>query len=99
MGKREVIRIVRLTFSSATITEFEKLYEEHEEGISSQPGCIEVKLVEDASNPYVRATISKWVDEASLNNYRKSELFGIVWPKTKALFGNKPEVWTYVNEE
>ena len=99
MGKQEVIRIVRLTFSSVTISDFEKLYDEHKEAISSQQGCREVKLVKDASNPYVRATISKWDDEASLNNYRKSELFGIVWPKTKALFGDKPEVWTYVNEE
>jgi heme-degrading monooxygenase HmoA len=35
-------------------------------------------------------TYSYWQDEVSLNNYRKSALFEVVWPKTKAMFDQKP---------
>ena len=95
MAEDYIIRIVRLTFSERTIDEFESLYSKHEAAISSQPGCYSVNLVTDSSNPFVKSTISKWKDEESLNNYRNSELFGVVWPSTKKLFAAKPEVWSY----
>ena len=94
-GDEYIVRIVRLTFNKENIDAFNKLYKQHEDAISSQSGCYSVELVEDSSNPYVRATISKWRDVESLNRYRHSELFGVVWPATKALFTEKPEVWTY----
>jgi heme-degrading monooxygenase HmoA len=47
------------------------------------------------SDPFVRVTISKWDDVESLNAYRDSKLFGEVWPATKALFKEGPEVWSY----
>ncbi|MBM72463.1 MAG: antibiotic biosynthesis monooxygenase [Crocinitomicaceae bacterium] len=90
-----IVRIVRLTISKENVDAFNKLYKQYEDAISSQPGCLSVDLFTDASNPYVRATISKWRDVESLNRYRHSELFGVVWPATKALFAAKPEVWTY----
>ena len=90
-----IIRIVRLTFNKENIKPFYELYQKHEDEISSQSGCFGVELVEDSSNPNVVATISKWRDEESLNRYRNSKLFGVVWPATKALFAAKPEVWTY----
>ncbi len=95
IGEEYIVRVVRLTFRKESIEAFKDLYLKHEEAIASQPGCFSVDLVEDASNPNVRATISKWRDEESLNRYRDSELFGVVWPTTKALFAAKPEVWTY----
>ena len=95
MGEGYIVRVVRLTFSNETIDEFNELYKKHEESIASQPGCINVQLVEDSSNPNIKATISKWVDEKSLKAYRESQLFGVVWPATKTLFAAKPEVWTY----
>ena len=95
MKEGHIVRVVRLTFSKATIDEFNDLYKKHENDIASQPGCMSVDLIEDASNPYVKATISKWRDVDSLNSYRDSKLFGVVWPATKALFSAKPEVWTY----
>ena len=94
-GYDYIVRIVRLTFNKKNIDAFNKLYKQYEDDISSQPGCYSLELVEDSSNPYVRATISKWRDVESLNRYRDSELFGVVWPATKALFAAKPEVWTY----
>ena len=33
----------------------------------------------------------------SLNNYRKSVLFGKVWPETKQLFSAPPEVISYIS--
>jgi quinol monooxygenase YgiN len=47
-------------------------------------------------NPFIKATISQWIDEASLNEYRKSKLFGVIWPATKKLFASKPEVVSYL---
>jgi len=45
----------------------------------------------------VRATVSRWDSEKSLNDYRMSELFGEVWPETKRLFAAAPEVVSYIN--
>jgi len=95
MDNTKIIRVVRLTFSESTIDAFEKLYAKHAEAISSQPGCFGVELVEDLNDSYVRATVSRWDSVESLNKYRKSELFGEVWPATKALFAGQPEVWSY----
>ena len=94
-GEEYIVRVVRLTFIEDSIGAFKELYKEHEEAISSQTGCFSVDLVEDSSNPLVWATISKWKDVESLNRYRDSKLFGVVWPATKVLFAEKPEVWTY----
>ena len=90
-----IIRIVRLTFNEENIETFYELYHKHEKDISSQSGCFGVELVADSTNPNVIATISKWRDEESLNRYRDSKLFGVVWLATKLLFAEKPEVWTY----
>lgn len=95
MDNTKIIRVVRLTFSEGTIDVFEKLYAKYAEAIASQPGCFGVELVEDLNDPYVRATVSRWDSIDSLNKYRKSELFGEVWPATKALFAGQPEVWSY----
>ena len=90
-----IVRIVRLTFNEENIESFYELYNKHEKDISSQSGCFSLELVEDPSNPTVVATISKWRDEESLNRYRDSKLFGVVWPDAKELFAAKAEVWTY----
>jgi heme-degrading monooxygenase HmoA len=39
-------------------------------------------------------TYSWWGSESDLNAYRKSLTFGVLWPKTKALFSGKPQAWT-----
>jgi|TARA_B110000116_G_C16612094_1_gene479884 quinol monooxygenase YgiN len=99
MDRATLVRIVRLTFNEETISEFEDLYAEHSPAIALRKGCLGVELVTDLRNPYVRATISRWEDEESLNEYRKSELFGVVWPATKNLFTARPEVWSYLLPE
>jgi quinol monooxygenase YgiN len=96
MSHTTLIRIVRLTFSEQTIDAFDVLFKKHKEAIASQPGCQGVELVKDESNSLVRATVSRWKDEESLNTYRKSALFGEVWPATKALFAESPQVQSYI---
>jgi heme-degrading monooxygenase HmoA len=97
MSKTQIIRIVRMTFTQETLLQFESVFKKHEVAIGGQSGCFHVELVRDSINPLVRATVSRWDSEESLNNYRKSELFGVVWPETKRLFAAAPEVVSYVN--
>jgi heme-degrading monooxygenase HmoA len=97
MSKTQIIRIVRMTFTQETLLQFESVFKKHEVAIGGQSGCFHVELVKDSINPLVRATVSRWDSEESLNNYRKSELFGVVWPETKRLFAAAPEVVSYVN--
>lgn len=92
-----IIRIVRMTFSESCTADFEALFAKHSDAISAQSGCFYVELVTDALNPNVRTTISRWDNEESLNNYRKSELFGKVWPETKQLFSTPPDVISYIS--
>ncbi|MDE0917194.1 MAG: antibiotic biosynthesis monooxygenase [Flavobacteriales bacterium] len=92
-----IIRIVRMTFSESRTVDFDVLFAKHANEISSQSGCFSVELVKDASNPNIRTTISRWDNEGSLNKYRKSVLFGKVWPETKQLFSAPPEVISYIS--
>jgi len=97
MSKTQIIRIVRMTFTQETLLQFESVFKKHEVAIGGQSGCFHVELVKDSINPLVRATVSRWDSEESLNKYRKSELFGEVWPETKRLFAAAPEVLSYIN--
>ena len=89
------MRLVRLTVDESNLDVFDALFRKHHSDIEAQPGCLGVDLLTENGNACVRATLSMWDSEASLNAYRKSELFGVVWPATKRLFGAPPEVWTY----
>ena len=62
--------------------------------IEAVEGCLQLQMLRDAENPNIFFTYSKWESENHLNAYRKSELFGQVWPKTKTWFAEKPETWT-----
>ena len=90
-----IVRVVRLTLEASKLTAFDVLFHEHHAAIESQPGCHGVELLTDPVNPCVRGTLSRWESEDALNAYRASELFGVVWPSTKALFSDQPEVWSY----
>ena len=97
MSNISIIRIVRMTFTQETLSQFDAIFKINKKAIECQPGCLMVELVKDSMNPLVRATVSRWDKEESLNIYRKSQLFGEVWPKTKRLFAASPEVTTYIN--
>lgn len=87
-------RIVKMDFEKRHVEEFLKLFDQNKNKIKSQEGCYELKLLRDVREGGIIFTSSLWADEQSLDNYRKSELFKVVWSQTKQLFCNKPEAWS-----
>ncbi|MEL6591298.1 MAG: antibiotic biosynthesis monooxygenase [Bacteroidota bacterium] len=89
-----ILRIVKMTFQSDKLAAFHALFDQHKNKIRHSPGCHRLELHADAKADNVRYTYSYWEDEASLNAYRYSDLFGEVWPKTKQLFADRPEAFS-----
>ncbi|MCA8829304.1 antibiotic biosynthesis monooxygenase [Hymenobacter sp. BT728] len=85
-----LIRIVRMTFRPEQIPAFLQLFQNSEAQIRQMPGCRFLELWQDLNNPAVYCTHSHWESEEHLNAYRRSVLFGQVWPATKALFAAPP---------
>ncbi|WP_299823909.1 antibiotic biosynthesis monooxygenase family protein [uncultured Pontibacter sp.] len=90
-----LIRIVRMTFQPEKTAEFLEIFHNSKDRIQAFIGCNHVELLQDLNNPNIYSTYSLWDSEEHLNNYRRSELFGQVWPATKTLFAAKPEAWSY----
>ncbi len=91
-----IIRIVRMTFRREEVENFRALFESNKSQIRDFPGCRHLELHQDANNPSIFCTYSHWDRQDDLDNYRKSELFGKVWPATKALFADKPMAFSNV---
>ena len=85
-----LIRIVRMSFAPEQVPTFLALFRGSEHRIRQQPGCRHLELWQDTDQPNVYCTYSHWDDAAALNTYRKSALFGAVWPATKRLFAAPP---------
>jgi hypothetical protein len=88
------VRIVKMSFHSKNIQEFEIIFEEKKELIRQNKGCQLLELYQDKNNPEIFFTYSYWDKEEDLERYRNSELFKNVWKKTKALFNDKPFAWS-----
>jgi quinol monooxygenase YgiN len=88
-------RIVKMTFTADKCDAFQTFFSEIKTQIEAQPGCNGVKLLKD-QNPDsgIFFTYSIWDDQASIDAYRKTELFGKVWPTVKKWFADKPEAWS-----
>ena len=91
-----LIRIVRMSFEPTQVRAFLALFRATEHRIRQQPGCRHLELWHDADNPAIYCTHSHWHDAAALNTYRKSALFGEVWPATKRLFAAPPVAFSSV---
>ena len=89
-----IIRIVKMTFATEKVADFEKLFEETKERIRHFEGCLHLQLLNDVNNPNIFFTYSHWRSVEDLNNYRDSALFDDVWARTKVLFAAKPEAWS-----
>ncbi|GAB3841646.1 putative quinol monooxygenase [Hymenobacter jeollabukensis] len=85
-----LIRIVRMTFRPEAVAEFLDVFRASEDRIRQQPGCRHMELWQDAEQPHVFCTHSHWDSAADLDAYRRSALFGEVWPATKKLFAAPP---------
>lgn len=90
-----IIRIVRMTFQEDKVEDFLSIFNEFKLEIRNQPGCNHLALLKDHHQENIYSTYSHWVNEESLNNYRNSETFGMVWPATKKLFKEKPVAHSY----
>jgi quinol monooxygenase YgiN len=85
-----LIRIVRMTFLPEQVPAFLSLFRRSEQRIRQQPGCCRLELWQDANNPTIYCTYSQWESTDALDAYRKSALFGEVWPATKRFFAAPP---------
>ncbi len=90
-----LIRIVRMTFRPDAVPAFLDLFAASQAHIEAQPGCRSVRLWREAGTPHILATYSIWESEAALNHYRRSALFGGVWPRTKALFAEPAQTFSF----
>lgn len=89
-----MIRIVKMHFREEAVENFLRLFWEVYPRISTFPGCGGVTLLRDKNVPEIFFTYSTWKDEASLETYRRSELFADTWAKTKALFAHRANAWS-----
>ena len=89
-----IVRIVFLEFQDSAIETFKHRFVESKPKILARDGCHHVELLQDINKPNHFFTYSHWDSEEALNAYRKSEFFGEIWPKTKALLCSSPKAWS-----
>jgi heme-degrading monooxygenase HmoA len=89
-----LIRIVRMHFTEAGVGEFLEIFEKNMKAIRNVDGCSHLQLLKDVDDPLTYTTLSYWDDSKSLDNYRKSELFGIVWGSVKTLFAERSQAFS-----
>lgn len=89
-----IVRIVQMTFQPGKVAEFLALFEEKKQFIRGFEGCTHLELWNDTKNEHIFFTYSIWQSEAHLDHYRFSPLFKDLWPRTKALFADKPQAWS-----
>jgi quinol monooxygenase YgiN len=91
-----LLRIVRLTLAPTHVADFLTLFRASENQIRQQRGCQHLELWQDADHPHIYCTYSHWDDAAALDAYRKSALFGQVWPATKRLLAAPAQAFSVV---
>ena len=89
-----LLRIVRLPLRPEGVAAFLALFERSRARIRQQPGCQHLALWQDAAEPHTYCTVSHWADAAALDRYRRSALFGEVWPATKQLLAAPPTAFS-----
>lgn len=89
-----ILRLVKMHFKAEELDNFLSYFQTIKSHIEAMPGLVKLHLYQDKTNKDVLFTHSVWVSEEHLNDYRNSELFAEVWPKTKRLFANKAEAWS-----
>ena len=91
-----LIRLVRLPLAPERADDFLALFRQSEGRIRAQPGCRHLELWQDADQPHIYCTYSHWDDAAALDTYRRSALFGEVWPATKRLLAAPAQAFSVV---
>lgn len=88
------VRIVKMGFEASNIETFLQNFNNNKEKIRNSKGCRLLELYRDKKEPTLFFTYSYWETEQDLENYKNSDLFKVVWAKTKVLFNQKPEAWS-----
>jgi quinol monooxygenase YgiN len=89
-----IIRVVKLTFKEDKIDQFLSYFDGIKQHVNSFQDCHGMQLLQDSQNKNIVFTYSKWENDAALEKYRTSDLFGSVWPTIKPWFALKTEAWT-----
>jgi quinol monooxygenase YgiN len=88
------IRIVKLTLLEDKVSDFLDHFDSIKDKVRHYPGCQFLEVYRDRENTNVFFTYSYWEDESNLEDYKKSEVFGEIWPYTKTLFKERAEAWS-----
>lgn len=94
-----ITRIVRMEFEPEQVGAFLEIFNASRQQIRHFPGVHRLELHRDAHQANVYYTYSHWESQEHLDAYRKSELFGQVWPRTKALFAAPPQAYSLVRQQ
>ena len=89
-----IIRIVKMSFQPEKVNEFLEIFNENKQSIRNFTGCSHLQLLKDAEDDCCYSTLSHWDKAESLENYRKSELFGKVWGRVKTLFSERSQAFS-----
>jgi heme oxygenase (mycobilin-producing) len=89
-----LIRIVRMHFTETGVDEFLEIFQKNKQAIRDFPGCSHLQVLKDADDPLCFTTLSHWNNAESLENYRKSDLFGGVWGRVKSLFSERTQAFS-----
>jgi len=89
-----VKRVVKMTFKPEMVEDFLAIFEQYKTHIRAAQGCQNLELWREEKEGNIFFTYSHWEHADFLEQYRQSSVFAEVWPKTKALFADKPEAWT-----
>ncbi|MBT8258970.1 MAG: antibiotic biosynthesis monooxygenase [Bacteroidia bacterium] len=89
-----LIRIVKMNFKTEEIDNFLELFSRYKNDIRKSTGCCGLELYQDIDELNMFFTYSFWESQQDLEHYRQSEIFKMVWPKTKAMFKDKAHAWS-----
>lgn len=89
-----ITRVVKLTLRPERVEEFVEIFGKSQPKILNQPGCISVRLMKDIGPPCELYTFSEWSQAEDLERYRRSALFGQVWPVVKKMFAAPAVAWS-----
>jgi heme-degrading monooxygenase HmoA len=89
-----LIRIVRMHFMPSGVDEFLEIFHKNQQAIRDFPGCSHLLLLKDADDALCYCTLSHWDTAESLENYRRSALFGNVWGSVKSLFSERSQAYS-----
>jgi quinol monooxygenase YgiN len=88
-------RIVVMEIQTGQEAVFLNIFEQVKREIRAQPGCLSLEVLEGTHHEHVTlCTISTWINESALEQYRSSPLFKSTWSQVRPLFAGKAKAWT-----